>query len=148
MGDDLTVPTEEELALMPEEKRTCKMMALNLQVMSALMQKSAQTERRLDKIENDTPIRAYQDHLLENARRKRVVKLMGGKTSAAYLNRQLARKVFRAIMVDYRTRFGVEAYQDTPQSQFKRALRFYDQWEPDFELYSTIKQLNGDERNE
>lgn len=109
--------------------------------------RNAALERRVQKMEDEAPIRQYQDHLLEKARRKRVVYLLGGKASAAYKDRALASSVFRAIMIEYRRKFGVPAYQETPKSQYDRAMHFYAGWEPDFELHEQIEKTNGGSRS-
>lgn len=98
--------------------------------------------QKIDNIENNTPIRQYQDHLLEQARRQRVVKLLGGKQSKAYADTAVRAAAFRAIMIEYRRKFGVAAYQDTPKKEFDRAQHFYVNWEPDFELYERIQAAN------
>lgn len=142
---ETALPSVQEIKDMTPEQRSVVMLQAMLQVVQMEGERSIRTEKRVDKLEEDAPIRAYQDHLLEKARRRRVVSLLGGKQSAAYQNQALARKMFRAIMVDYRNRFGVEAYQDTPRQEFRRALKFYDAWEPDFELHEAVTAENDKE---
>ncbi|WP_127849462.1 ORF6C domain-containing protein [Lacticaseibacillus hulanensis] len=115
--------------------------ALGKQV-DQLSRKFGELMQRMDDIENTAPIRQYQDHLLEQSRRKRVVKLLGGKESKAYADTAVRASAFRSIMIEYRRKFGVAAYQDTPKKEFDRAQHFYANWEPDFELYERIQSAN------
>lgn len=127
--------------LTPAQRSLQIQMLLNDQVAS-LSQGQKQLENRLTKVEKEEPIRRYQDLLLEKQRKKRVVGLLGGKESAAYADRELTSKAFRAIMNEYRNKFGVAAYQDTAKQDYNRALKFYANWEPDYELHKAIQEAN------
>lgn len=105
-------------------------------------QKQAQLIRRIEKMENEAPIRHHQTMLLEKARKKRVIHLLGGKESAAYQNAPLRAATFRAIMTEYKNKFGVAVYGETPRAQYDRATRFYAHWEPDYDLFQRIQDAN------
>jgi TolA-binding protein len=105
-------------------------------------------DRRFKKLEHDQPLRTYQNRLLEKQRRKRVVNLCGGFKAPAYLQRDLSSRVFREIMVEYRQKFGVAAYQETRANQYDKAMQFYQHWQPDFELSQLIEQANEESGEE
>lgn len=106
-------------------------------------QKQAQLIHRVEKLENEAPIRHQQSHLLEKARKKRVITLLGGKESAAYQDAPLRAATFIAIMTEYKNKFGVAVYSETPRAQYDRATHFYAHWEPDYDLFQRIQDANN-----
>lgn len=123
-------------------QRALKIQLLLSQQVDGLFQDVTLVKRQVDKLEREAPIKPYQNNELEKQRRRRVVKLLGGKDAPAYRNRQLAQRTFRAIMSEYRSKFGVARYQETSKDDYKRALEFYASWQPDFPLHTAIKKAN------
>lgn len=123
-------------------QRSLKIQLLLASQVDGLYQSVAQVNRRMDKAESEAPIVPKQKDELETQRLRRVVKLLGGKESAAYKDRAIASKTFRAIMVEYRKKFGVHRYDDTAKQDYNRAIEFYKNWLPDYELHQAIKKAN------
>ena len=123
-------------------QRGLKIQLLLAQQVDGIYQDVELVKRKLDKVEREAPVKPYQNSELEKQRRRRVVKLLGGKEAPAYQDRQLAQRVFRAIMAEYRSKFGVARYQETSKDDYKRALAFYASWQPDYQLHTAIKEAN------
>lgn len=113
-----------------------------LKALEELKEKYDQLDRRFNELEHNQQLRPYQNSLLEKERRRRVVAICGGYNAAAYQNRAIATQVFKAIMKEYRRKFGVASYQETKLNQFDKAAQFYQHWQPDFELQEVIDAAN------
>lgn len=113
-----------------------------------LLQASLEHELRIEKVEKDvhtliheTPIRNHQQVAIEKARKKVVLKALGGKKSNAY--EELSRKVFSEIGRDFKDRFNVPRYNELPQSRYEEGLAYISRWRPSTNTQVLIDEANG-----
>lgn len=94
-------------------------------------------ERRLTEIEFNTPINATLNNYLSKLRRQKIVELMGGKKSNAYLYeypkgsryKKLASKVFSEAARAFNSYFKIANYGELRQHQYEEAVKFWNEYE-------------------
>lgn len=96
---------------------------------------------RLDKLEATKTLDHSQQLAIEEAKRQRVVKLLGGKTSPAY--REMSRRVFMDCGHDLKLLFDVSSYRDIPIVRFDDAKAYISAWMPKPDMLNEIQQTNG-----
>ena len=112
-----------------------------------LLRATNEHEQRIEKLEtkvqqafDDAPINFVQQKRLEDARKKRVIEVLGGYDSNAY--KQMARKVFAACSRDVKRLFSIPRYNELPKVDFEAAIEFIRGWTPDALTQHSIQLLN------
>ena len=80
---------------------------------------------------------------LTKARNKKVIQVCGGSDSNAYKDVTVRRKVYQAMFKDYKDRFDVTQYVDTPMKNFEDAKEFVQNWYAPYSLNNEIQELNA-----
>ena len=113
-----------------------------------LLRATNEHEQRIEKLEtkvqkafDDAPINFVQQKRLEDARKKRVIEVLGGYDSNAY--KQMARKVFAACSRDVKRLFTIPRYNELPKADFEAAIDFISGWSPDAVITYEINTLNN-----
>lgn len=83
---------------------------------------------------------------LTKARNKKVIQVCGGSDSNAYKDVTVRRKVYQAMFKDYKDRFDVTQYVDTPMKNFEDAKVFVQSWYAPYSLNNEIQELNAQTR--
>lgn len=109
-------------------------------------------EKRLDVIENTSPIPNATSKRLTKLRLSRVIKWLGGKDSKAYRSvevdefgtrHRFSQKVFREFAQDFYEEFDLETYSDLQKGQVKQAEEYIKTWEPCTNTKRKINMLNN-----
>lgn len=98
-------------------------------------------EENVNYLINEVPIRNHQQIAIEKARKKVVMKALGGKNSNAY--KELSRKVFSEIGRDFKNHFNVPRYNELPQSRYEEGLTYISRWRPSTNTQVLIDEANG-----
>lgn len=99
-------------------------------------------DNRIRVLEEEQPLYPFQNKLLNKKRRSKVIEILGGKKATAYRTKPVARKVFKLIAEEYKQRFKVDIFAETNRKDYHKAITFYDQWMPNFDLSDEIRRIN------
>lgn len=138
---------ERELPQTPEER-----LALTMEVTLRLDKRVKEAEQRVKKAEEDinflkntSEIDSVQRYRLWKARNRKAVEVLGGKDSNAYKDKNLSRKVFRALEHDFKETFNISRYEDLKKEDFEAAINFIENWYPPYTLKQEIEAKNSQE---
>ncbi|MCC0731302.1 ORF6C domain-containing protein [Clostridioides sp. ZZV14-6048] len=57
---------------------------------------------------------------------------------SAYEDAKLRKRVYFSLWKDYRKKFGVNSYKNTSKKNYDRAIKFIENWEPNYDLSNEI----------
>lgn len=121
----------------PEEQ-----LALTMVVTNRLVKRMDAVEARVDHVENTSELNEVQRYKLLQARKKRVLEVVGG-TESNYYKSTKARKVFNAFGRDFKKEFTIPRYDSLQKQYFKQAMEFTKNWYPDYVLKREIQNSNA-----
>lgn len=98
-------------------------------------------EERITNLENNMTIDYGQQQELKKVVNKRVVEVLGGKKSPAYL--KLSKKVFTECNHDIQDYFGVNSRNNIPSLRFAEAIEYVDSWNPSNNTILEIRNCNS-----
>ncbi|AOZ91608.1 Rha family transcriptional regulator [Paenibacillus crassostreae] len=113
-----------------------------LQAIFTLDKRTQAFEDRVEKLENKTTIDYGQQRELKKLGNARVVKLLGGKGSAAYRNSSIRSSVYSALWNDYQEYFGINSYNNTLNKDYESGLQYVPRWTPPNNLMREIEDKN------
>ena len=93
-------------------------------------------DERVEHLENNMTIDTSQQYHLEKMVKNKVVKMLGGKKSSAYL--KCSKKVFSQLWRDYKDYFKIPSYRDTLKAKYKEAENYILNWQPEYNLMIEI----------
>lgn len=93
-------------------------------------------DERVEHLENNMTINTSQQYHLEKMVKNKVVKMLGGKNSSAYL--KCSKKVFSQLWRDYKDYFKIPSYRDTLKAKYKEAENYILNWQPEYNLMIEI----------
>lgn len=131
---------ERELPQTPEERLT-----LTMEVTLRLDKRVKKVEDDIDFLKNTSEIDSVQRYQLRKARNRKAVEVLGGKDSNAYKDKNLSRKVFRALEHDFKETFNISRYEDLKKEDFEAAINFIENWYPPYTLKQEIEAKNSQE---
>lgn len=76
-------------------------------------------------------------------RNKKVIELMGGAKSNAYLDKKLRHSVYSQMFVSFKDQFPADSYADCPMKDYDAAIKFVNNWFLPYELQTKVQQLNS-----
>lgn len=98
-------------------------------------------DERVEHLENNMTINTSQQYHLEKMVKNKVVKMLGGKNSSAYL--KCSKKVFSQLWRDYKDYFKIPSYRDTLKAKYKEAENYILNWQPEYNLMIEICNYRG-----
>jgi len=103
----------------------------------------ASMKRDIDYLKDEQPI--HPSHLLslEKKRKQRVVSLLGGIDSPAYLDKKFSRKVFWEASNDFKEHFKISRYDMLSKKDEQAGFAYWSTWEPSTNTKMKIEQLNS-----
>ena len=131
---------ERGLPQTPEER-----LALTMEVTLRLDKRVKKAEADIDFLKNTSEIDSVQRYQLRKARNRKAVEVLGGKDSNAYKDKNLSRKVFRALEHDFKETFNISRYEDLKKEDFEAAIKFIENWYPPYTLKQEIEAKNSQE---
>ncbi len=98
-------------------------------------------EERITNLENNMTIDYGQQQELKKSVNKRVVEVLGGKKSPAYL--KLSKKVFAECNHDIQDYFNVNSRNNIPSLRFLDAIEYVESWNPSNNTILDIRKCNA-----
>lgn len=93
-------------------------------------------DERVEHLENNMTINTSQQYHLEKMVKNKVVKMLGGKNSSAYL--KCSKKVFSQLWRDYKDYFKIPSYRDTLKAKYNEAENYILNWQLEYNLMIEI----------
>ncbi len=103
-------------------------------------------ETRVSKIENaleSMEITPLQRKEIQRAKSSKIIKLLNGKKSEAYLDKSFRARVYSEINREYQNYFEINSYEYTPKNRFNEALEFIEEYSLSTELKMELKKINN-----
>lgn len=104
--------------------------------------KTLENKKALEEFKEDSPLFNIECEELQNAVRRKGVKVLGGKNSPAYKDRSLRVKVYKDIQKQIKRQFGINSYKAIKRKHFEMAKDLVDFYEVPIILKDEIKVLN------
>lgn len=127
-----------------------KSMSKELQAIFALDKNQQAISKRIDTVAGDlkdfkenAPLFNIECEELQKALRLKVIKEMGGKESAAYIDKSLRTKVFSDAQRQIKREFGLTSYKAIKRVQFNKALEIIESYQAPLVLKEAIEALNS-----
>ena len=111
-----------------------------MEALGLMFEVQKQTDKRLEHLENNMTIDTTQQYHLEKMAKNKVIKLLGGKNSSAYL--KYSKKVFAQLWRDYKDYFKIPSYRDTLKAKYHEAEEYLNTWYPSNNLKMEIEEAN------
>ncbi|MDN4069236.1 ORF6C domain-containing protein [Paenibacillus vini] len=100
-------------------------------------------DSRVEHLENHTTIDYGQQQKLKKAGNSKILSFLGGKKTAAYKDRSLRSKTYKALWNDYQEFFEINSYNNTYTKNFERGIQYISRWTPPSNLMREIEATNG-----
>lgn len=104
--------------------------------------KTLENKKALEEFKEDSPLFNIECEELQNAVRRKGVKVLGGKNSRAYKDRSLRARVYKDIHREFQRHFGINSYKAIKRKHFEMAKDLVDFYEVPIILSDEIKVLN------
>lgn len=111
-----------------------------MEALGLMFEVQKQTDKRLEHLENNMTIDTTQQYHLEKMAKNKVIKLLGGKNSSAYL--KYSKKVFAQLWRDYKDYFKIPSYRDTLKAKYNEAEEYLNTWYPSNNLKMEIEEAD------
>lgn len=111
-----------------------------MEALGLMFEVQKQTDQRLEHLENNMTIDTTQQYHLEKMAKNKVIRLLGGKNSSAYL--KYSKKVFAQLWRDYKDYFKIPSYRDTLKAKYNEAEEYLNIWYPSNNLMMEIEEAN------
>lgn len=113
-----------------------------LQAILMLDGRQQEFEQRIEKIEKNTTIDYGQQNDLRNVGSRRIIQLLGGKESPAYIDKSLRQKAYSALWNEFKDRFDVNSRNNTRIGDFERAAEYVRNWNLPGKLERLVEDQN------
>lgn len=100
-------------------------------------------KQQFNTFEKSLPLLPNEADEVSNAVKRRVVEVLGGKTSPAYKNRTICQKTFMDAYRELKHNFNVPRYKDIKREQKDKAVEIASRYEPPLFLKEQIEQANA-----
>lgn len=117
------------------------MMIVVLQQQKETKDLTQKLDNRVNYLENIQPVSPSVTKVLENKRKKCVVRWLGGKESVAY--KEMGREVFAEAGRDFKGMFAIPRYDMLQRKDESTAMQYWENWEPSTNTKMKIRELNG-----
>lgn len=105
--------------------------------------KTTKNIKAFEEFKEDSPLFNIECEELQNAVRRKGVKVLGGKNSKAYKDRSLRARVYKDIHREFQRHFGINSYKAIKRKHFEMAKDLVDFYEVPIILKDEIKVLNN-----
>lgn len=102
-----------------------------------------ETKADVSDIKNRMGLPGNMKRTFTKARNRKVIELMGGSNSNAYLDKSLRQSVYQLMFASFKSQFDVDAYADCPMKDFDAAIEFVNNWFLPYETQTKVQQLNA-----
>ncbi|GKU24053.1 hypothetical protein CFOLD11_08790 [Clostridium folliculivorans] len=98
---------------------------------------------RVDSLEQNMTIDYGQQLVLQEIAKSTALRVLGGKDSYAYKQKNIKNSLFSAIWKDYKQYFEINSYRNTPAKEFEKAKEYLSQWKAQGRLLRDIDMAKG-----
>ncbi|GKU30166.1 ORF6C domain-containing protein [Clostridium folliculivorans] len=98
---------------------------------------------RVDSLEQNMTIDYGQQLVLQEIAKVTALRILGGKDSYAYKQKNIKNSLFSAIWRDYKQYFEISSYRNTPAKEFEKAKEYLSQWKAQGRLLRDIDMAKG-----
>lgn len=105
--------------------------------------KTTKNIKAFEEFKEDSPLFNIECEELQNAVRRKGVKVLGGKNSKAYKDRSLRARVYKDIHREFQRHFGINSYKAIKRKHFEMAKDLVEFYEVPIILKDEIKVLNN-----
>lgn len=105
--------------------------------------KTLENEKALEEFKQDSPLFNIECEELQNAVKRKGVKILGGKNSPAYKDRSLRVKVYKDIQKQIKRQFGINSYKAIKRKHLEIAKDLVEFYAAPLVLQDQIKVLNN-----
>lgn len=109
----------------------------------AALDKTDRLEKRFNQFENDLPLLPEEADSVSGAVKKRVLEILGGKSSNAYHNKSISQTTFVDAYRNLKRNFNVKSYKCIKRKQVDVALRIAMEYQPPVFLADQIAACNA-----
>lgn len=102
-----------------------------------------ETKADVSDIKNRMGLPGNMKRTFTKARNRKVIELMGGSNSNAYLDKSLRQSVYQQMFASFKSQFDADAYADCPMKDFDAAIEFVNNWFLPYETQTKVQQLNA-----
>lgn len=103
----------------------------------------ADIKTSLSDVKNRMGLPGNMKRTFSKARNRKIIELMGGSKSNAYLDKSLRQKAYSQMFASFKEQFQADSYADCPMKNFDAAIKFVNNWFAPYELQQKIQQLNS-----
>ena len=102
-----------------------------------------QVKADIELLKDETVLSSSQRRKIQGMVNSTVIKVLGGKKSAAYKDKSINRTTFSNCYNQLKEVFDVSSYMDIPKIRYDEAMELIPKWRPSLELQARIDQANG-----
>lgn len=124
-------------------KTALEQLQLTQQAVIEVNEKIDTVSKNLENFKEEMPVLGCDIDILTNAKNKKVVPLLGGKTSEAYRNNSTRGKVYSDIANEIKRQFNVPNHKCLRRNQMEQALKIIENYELPICLKEEIESLNS-----
>lgn len=128
---------------LPDLSDPMKLLEVHYEAIKQVNQKVDTLSDRMDRFENDLPLFPEEADNVSGTVKKRVVEVLGGKTSNAYHDKSISQMAFMDAYRNLKRNFNVRSYKCIKRSQINIALQIAKEYEPPVFLANEIAQANS-----
>lgn len=125
-------------------KATMKLALISSEEIDNLKSEVSGVKETIGTLVNTMRIDGAQEFKLRNSGQKKVLEVLGGINSPAYI--EVGRKAFSELWQGFKQHFNLPRYSELPRSQFDEGLYFVSKWRPSTSLEIEIEKHNLQEQ--
>lgn len=104
-------------------------------------------ENRLKDLEDTMRVNGVQEHKLTKSVNQVVITALGGKESAAYLDKSIRAKAYSECNRRIKEKYGIPRRAELPAKEYESCIAYIQkQWSPDYDLKQSIHKANGQQK--
>ncbi|HBG8353972.1 ORF6C domain-containing protein, partial [Clostridioides difficile] len=95
-------------------------------------------EEKVNVLYDFSTIDYNQQETIRSLVNRRVIQVYQCLNFSAYEDAKLRKRVYFSLWKDYRKKFGVNSYKNTAKKNYDNAIKFIENWEPNYDLSNEI----------
>ena len=108
-----------------------------------LQQEVDSIKKDMESLKMDLPILPVEEDRITSAVKRKGLAVMGGKTSNAYRDKSIRRKVYQGIYANLKYNFQIKTYRSLKRSQVDKAIDIINNYQPPYVLAEQIDSANA-----
>ncbi len=95
-------------------------------------------EEKVNVLYDFSTIDYNQQETIRSLVNRRIIQVYQCLNFSAYEDAKLRKRVYFSLWKDYRKKFGVNSYKNTSKKNYDKAIKFIENWEPNYDLSNEI----------